>query len=63
MERKYEALCTLSLLAYFVTMSHCVTQASLELTTLPLGLMSAGIIDLGQQTQLPSVTSQVFMKQ
>lgn len=44
-------------------MSHCVTQTSLELTTLLLGLMSAGIIDLGQQTQLPSVNPQIFMKE
>lgn len=63
MEKKHEALCTLFSPTSFVTMSHYVTQASLELMTLLLALMSAGIIDLGQQTQLPSVNPQVFMKQ
>jgi hypothetical protein len=35
MEGKYAALCTLFSLSYFETMSYCVAQTSLELTTQP----------------------------
>lgn len=63
MEGKYEALCPLLSLSHSVTMSHCVVQAILELTTLLLGLMHAGITDLHHQSQLPSVPSQIFLKQ
>lgn len=62
MEGKQE-LSALFLLSYFVTVSHCMAQASLELTTLLLGLMSSGITDLGRQSQLPSLPSQIFLKQ